>query len=122
DEVWLFCGRAVALGGSAVVFEMAGGPEHAAGHKVQVTRVANGRVIVSDGGAEHARLLRTVLIRPDDHKIIRLAAVIAIYDLGAARERPRAVKDADIVVVLFFDGRPIAEAFGERIVRIEEVE
>src|SRR5207249_3495325 len=105
----LFSPRTEALGGGAVVLEVARGPKHAAGHKVEVTRVFHRRVVVTDGRAEDARVLRTVMVHPRHDKIIRLrSTVLLFYNLLAARDLAGRVEHMHVVIVLFVDRGPIS--------------
>src|SRR4051794_4148837 len=71
----------------AVVGQVAGGPEEAAGDQVEVARVFDGLVVVADGGGEDLGLA-VVLVGPRDDVVFRaLLAVPALADLLAPHER-----------------------------------
>src|SRR2546426_955160 len=94
---------------------MAGGPKEAAGYEIKVPWVFNGCVVVADRRAEDARFLRTVVVDPGDDEIICLLNALFLFeDLHAMRDGMSAIKNMDVVVMLFVDGGPLGQAFRDR--------
>src|SRR5689334_2111469 len=100
---------------------MARSPKHTTRDQVEITRVFYGRVIMPDGGAEHAGLFRTILVGPDNHKIIGPLPAIILNDLAAMCNGVRAVEHMDVVIKFFMDGRPISQTLGNRVLRVGEM-
>ena len=115
----LFTARSVALGGGSVVVQMTGGPEEAARHEIEIPRIRDGLRVVPDRGAENAGLA-VVEVCPDIDPVVSpildgdaAVGLLCFYmdRLLSVREDMGRGEDMDVVVVLFPDRGPIAQAF-----------
>src|SRR6185369_4605583 len=89
----------------------AAGPEDTPCHKVQVTRIFDRLVVMTDRGAKHTRLALIEAGPRDDNVALVLLA---------ASQRLRAVEHLDVVVELLVDRRPVCQPFGDRTIRVSE--
>src|SRR5690606_21624530 len=102
-----FLHPAVARLRTAVGIELVGGPEHPLGHEVEVAAVGDGVVVVADGRAGTAGLLRPVGVGPGDDRLI--------LPLLALRQHFGVPEDRHVVVELLVDRRPILQPAGDRV-------
>src|ERR1051326_9075227 len=93
---------------------MAGGPKHAMGYEVQVTRVLHSRIVVANRCAEHTRLLRAEMVCPGNDEIVCYLALSFFEMLDASCDRVRAPKNMDIIVMLFINSCPVNQAVRDR--------